>query len=193
MLPEFLERTGPLVQRPDGLCIQAIVHVAPLSPRSNQPDVLEHGKVLGHGGLLHLKREDDLVDGTFLQREEIENVAAARFGHSVEGVGSGSSSCHVLNIFPYGNMSRTICPVILHAAKYDSPECILRFVRSLWVSCAQNRSRENCSGCGSGLFLRIDGRGSTGGQGRGGDRDPRRQTRGCGCRKGAEESGASDS
>src|SRR5258707_984138 len=121
MLPELLERARPLVQRPDGLCIQAIVHVAPLSPRSNQADVLEHREVLGYRGLLHAERENNLVDRAFLQRQEIENVAAARLGDSVESVGGSSSSCHALHIFLYRNMSRPIfAPSSDGRPEYDS-------------------------------------------------------------------------
>src|SRR5258708_24153807 len=62
----------------------------------------------GHGRLLDGESVNNLADGAFFKGQERQDVAAARFGDGVKGVGGGGGAWHGTNIYPYRNMSRTI-------------------------------------------------------------------------------------
>jgi hypothetical protein len=62
MAPEALERARPFVNRPDGLGVGAIEHLAPLSPYVHQTDIAEHLEMLGNGGLREAERRNDVRD-----------------------------------------------------------------------------------------------------------------------------------
>jgi hypothetical protein len=106
--PEALEAGGPLVERADGFGIGSVKHVAAVAADVYQANVFENAEVLGDGGLLDVEGIDDFVDGAFLKDEVVQDVAAARLGDSVEGVGGCGGARHESNIFPYGNMSSII-------------------------------------------------------------------------------------
>jgi hypothetical protein len=74
----------------------------------DQADVLEDAEMFGNGGLFEGESVHDITDGAFIESEERQYVAAARFGDGVEGVGGGGGAWHGSNIFPYRNMSSDI-------------------------------------------------------------------------------------
>src|ERR1700730_849970 len=108
MPPVSLKRAGPFMERADRLGVGAIEHLAAIAAHVHEADLEQHAKVLGDGRLRQVESGDDVVYGALLGYEEAQNVAAAGFGHGVEGVGSGGSARHGRNIFLYGNMSSTI-------------------------------------------------------------------------------------
>src|SRR5580704_9033626 len=106
MAPEAFEGGSPFVQRANGVGIGAVKHVAAIAADTDEADVFENTEVLRDRRLLNAQAVDDFVDGTFLKGEVVEDVAAARFGDSVEGVRGSGGARHGSNICPYGNMSR---------------------------------------------------------------------------------------
>jgi len=106
--PVSLKCSGPFVERLDGFCIGAIEHLAAVAADVDEADFEQDAEVLGDGWLWQIEGGDDVVYGALPGDEEAENVAAAGFGHSVEGVGGGRSARHERIIFLYGNMSRGI-------------------------------------------------------------------------------------
>jgi hypothetical protein len=106
--PVTFERASPFMERPNCLGVGAIEHLAAVAADVHQADFEEHTEVLGDRGLREIKSGDDVVYGALLGYEEAENVAAARFGHGIEGVGGGGGARHGRIIFLYGNMSRVI-------------------------------------------------------------------------------------
>jgi hypothetical protein len=98
MTPETLEGARPLVERPDGVRVGAIEHVAALAAYLDQAHFAEHAKVLRNRRLLELEAPDDIPYGALLERKEIENLSTTWLGDSVEGVGSGGGSRHGLII-----------------------------------------------------------------------------------------------
>jgi hypothetical protein len=95
------------MERPDRLGVGAIKHLAAVAADVNQANFEEHTEVLRDRRLREIKSGDDVVYRALLRYEEAENVAAARFGHGVEGVGGGGGARHGRIIFPYRNMSST--------------------------------------------------------------------------------------
>jgi hypothetical protein len=101
MVPEALEFIRPLVQGLDGLRVRLIEHLAAVASHPNETDLAEYAKVLGNGRLLQAKARDDVAHGTLLRREIAEDVAAARFGDGVKGIGGGGGSRHGQRIHAY--------------------------------------------------------------------------------------------
>src|SRR5580704_2812671 len=65
--------------------------------------------MLGNGRLFHLQSIHNLPYRPLLERQVVEYLSAARLGHSIESIGSGSRSCHERHItFLYGNMSSSL-------------------------------------------------------------------------------------
>src|SRR5580658_3655547 len=95
--PEAFEARGPLVERADGFGVGSIKHVSAIAADVYQSNVLENAEVLGDGGLLDAQALDDLVDQAFLEDEVVQDVAAARLGDSVEGVGGCGGARHESN------------------------------------------------------------------------------------------------
>src|ERR1700676_1808740 len=89
MTPVSLKRAGPFMQRSDRLGVGAIEHLAAIAADVNQADFEQHAEVFGDGRLREIESGDDVVDGALLGYEERKNVAAAGFGHGIEGVGGG--------------------------------------------------------------------------------------------------------
>jgi hypothetical protein len=112
MPPEALEGAGPFVKRADGFGVGAVELLATFAAYVNQAHIAQHAEMLGDGGLLQVKLENDVCDRPFLQGEEAEDVTAARFGDGVEGIGSGSGASHGKLL--YADMG--ICQVIGHCS-----------------------------------------------------------------------------
>jgi hypothetical protein len=113
MPPVSLERAGPFVEWADRISVRAIEHLPAIAADIHEADLEQYAEVLGDGRLRKVESGDDVVYGALLGYEEAENVAAAGFGHGVEGVGGGGGARHERIIFLYGNMSSAI----LDAAK----------------------------------------------------------------------------
>src|SRR5215216_1701608 len=92
--PVALERSRPLMQRPQRISIGAIQHVASVTADVNQPDVAQHLQMLRNGRLSYPKRSGDVVDAAFLRGEKFENLAATRFRDGVERIGGRCGSRH---------------------------------------------------------------------------------------------------
>src|SRR5579863_7427583 len=106
MPPEALELARPFMQRPDRLGIGAIEHLPAGAAHVDQADVAQHAQVLRDGRLLELQRGDQVADRTLPEREQGQDLAPARLGHGVEGIGSGGGARHGSdNTFLYRNMS----------------------------------------------------------------------------------------
>src|SRR5713226_7371601 len=101
MLPEALEFACPLMQRADGFGVEAIHHLTAFAADGDQADVAEDAEMLGNGGLFEVHAGDDFGDGAFLEGEEAEDVAAARLGDGVKGVGGCGGSRHGWRIHTY--------------------------------------------------------------------------------------------
>jgi len=82
--------------------------VAAVAANMDQADVLEDAEVFGNGGLFEAESVHDITDGAFVESEERQYVAAARFCDGVEGVRGCRSARHESNIFPYRNVSSEI-------------------------------------------------------------------------------------
>src|SRR5215467_14223720 len=94
MTPVLLEDPGPLVQRPNGVSVGAIEHLASVAPKADQTDVAQHLQVLRHRRLTEIEVRNDVADVTFLRREVDENVAALSFSDGVEDVRCRRSAGH---------------------------------------------------------------------------------------------------
>jgi (E)-4-hydroxy-3-methylbut-2-enyl-diphosphate synthase len=105
MAPVPLERAGPFMERLDRLCVGAVEHAATIAADVDKPNFQQDTQMLRDRGLGELQVCHDVADGALLRNQKSEDVAATRFGHGVEGVGSGSGARHEEIIFPYGNMS----------------------------------------------------------------------------------------
>jgi hypothetical protein len=92
----------------DGPGVGAIEHLAAIAANVNEAYFEQNAEVLGDGWLRQIEGGDDVVYGALLGYEEAENVAAAGFGHGVEGVGGGGGARHGRIIFPYRHMSSVI-------------------------------------------------------------------------------------
>src|ERR1700747_3192051 len=67
--------------------------------------------MFGNRRLLDLHCFHNLADRPLLHRQIIQNVPSPLFRYSIECVGGGRRPCHVLNIFPYRNMSSLFSPI----------------------------------------------------------------------------------
>jgi len=105
MPPITLKCAGPFMQRLYGIGVGSIKHLSALPSYIHKTDFQQHPQVLGDGRLREIESGDDVVDGALLRYKERKNVAAAGFGHGIEGVGSGGGARHEKSIFPYRNMS----------------------------------------------------------------------------------------
>jgi len=56
--------------------------------------------MLGHRRLCEAQRCDDIVDGSFAGREELQDISPARFGYRIEGVGCRRCARHDGNHIP---------------------------------------------------------------------------------------------
>src|SRR5579864_7197186 len=99
MAPEAFEAGGPLMHGPDRVRVGPIEHLAALPTHVDEADIAQNAQVLGDGGLLEAHGIDDLADRAFFEREVVQDIAAARFGDSVESVGGGGSPGHGDNIY----------------------------------------------------------------------------------------------
>jgi hypothetical protein len=82
------------VKRADSVGVGAIEHAASVAANVDQADVAKNAQMFGDGGLFEAERIDDITDGTFVESEKGKDVAAARFGDGVEGVGGGGGARH---------------------------------------------------------------------------------------------------
>src|SRR5579863_4372322 len=105
VFPQPLEVARPFMQRPDCQGIHLVNHLPTLPADLYQANILQHFEMFGNGGLLHFHCVHNLVDGALLQGKEVQNFAPSGLSHGIECIRGGGGSCHVLNIFPYGNMS----------------------------------------------------------------------------------------
>src|SRR5215469_5380596 len=92
--PEALEAGGPFVHGPDRVGVGAVKHLATLATNVDQTDIAQNAQMFGDGGLLEAQGINDLADRAFFEREVVEDIAAARFGDSIKGVGGGSGPGH---------------------------------------------------------------------------------------------------
>ena len=83
----------------------AVEGLSAIAAHLHEAHVEQDAQVLGHGGLWHLERGDDVADGALLVSQEREDVAPPGFGDGIERVGCGRQARHTDIIFPYGNMS----------------------------------------------------------------------------------------
>jgi hypothetical protein len=104
--PVAFETAGPFVDRPDCLRVRTIKRVAAVAPHLDQPDLEEHPKVFGDGGLGEVEGLHDLADRAFARGQEVEDVPPAGFGDRVKAVGGGGGAGHGRSVFRYRNMSR---------------------------------------------------------------------------------------
>jgi hypothetical protein len=108
MPPVALECAGPFMERLNSVGVGSVKHLTALPPHLHKTDLEQYTQVLRDGRLRQIESSDDIVDGALLRYEERENVAAARLGDGVKGVGGGGGARHERSIFPYRHMSRTI-------------------------------------------------------------------------------------
>ena len=94
MLPEALEGLGPFVQRADGGGVGAIQHLPALAASADESDGAQHPEMLGHGGLRQAQVDHDVANRTLLESEIAQDLAAARLGNGVEGVGGRGGARH---------------------------------------------------------------------------------------------------
>jgi hypothetical protein len=94
MAPEAFKGFGPFVKGANGISIGAVEHVAAIAADVDQADVLEDAEVFGNGGLFEAESTHDITDGAFIESEKRENVAAAGFSDSIEGVGGCGGARH---------------------------------------------------------------------------------------------------
>jgi hypothetical protein len=94
MIPVTFKPAGPFMQRADGVGVGTVKHLTALPSHIHKADLKQNAEVLGDGRLRQIKGGDDIVDRALLGYEKRENVAAARFGHGIEGVGGGGGARH---------------------------------------------------------------------------------------------------
>src|SRR5690349_750842 len=94
MAPEAFKGFGPFVEWANGFGIGAVKHVAAVAANMDQADVLEDAQVFGNGGLFEAESIHDITDGAFIESEKREDVAAAGFSDSIEGVGGCGGARH---------------------------------------------------------------------------------------------------
>jgi hypothetical protein len=94
MTPVALECAGPIMERLNGIGVGVVKHLAALASHFHKTNFQQHAKVLGDGRLRQVECGDNVVYCALLGDEEGEDVAAAGFGHGIEGVGSGGGTGH---------------------------------------------------------------------------------------------------
>ena len=133
MLPEALELPGPFVERLDGLGIGAVELLAAVAADADEADVAENAEMFGHGGLFEAEAGDDSTDGLLVESEEEEDLAAARFGDSVESVGGGRGARHGGRIHAHMGICQGEflgLPGLLIRKQKAGPRCWARVERS---------------------------------------------------------------
>ena len=98
--PVTFKRAGPFMQRADCIGVGTVKHLTALPPHTNKADLKQNAEVFGDGRLRQIEGGDDVVYGALPGDEKAKNVAAAGFGHGVEGVGGGGGTRHGLNYIP---------------------------------------------------------------------------------------------
>jgi len=94
MTPHTLEGLGPFVKRADGFGVSAVENLAAVAASGDETNFAKDAEMFGDRGLLDAESGDDVANGAFLESQEGKNVAAARFGDSVEGVGGCGGARH---------------------------------------------------------------------------------------------------
>jgi hypothetical protein len=74
--------------------------VAALLPDEHEADRPQHAEVLGNPGLAEAEPIDELADGDLARADGVEEIAAARLGDGVEGVGRRWGGEHGRNYIP---------------------------------------------------------------------------------------------
>src|SRR5450631_2728479 len=101
MLPVLLKCAGPLMQRTDRLRIGAIQLLPTLTAHTHQAHTFQNPQVLRNRRLLKAECSDNIAYSVLLRHQETQNCPAPRFRDCIEGVGSGSCSCHAEKIHSY--------------------------------------------------------------------------------------------
>ncbi len=106
MPPEALERTRPLVQRPDRLGVGSIEHPATVATYVDKADITQDAEVLRDGGLPQAQGRHNFSDRTLLQGQIVQYFSATGLGDGVEGVRCCGCAWHEKNnTCLYRNMS----------------------------------------------------------------------------------------
>ena len=82
--PELAVRRQPVVELCERLRPDAIQAALGLHARLDEPGVLEHTEMFGHGRLADAEAIDELTDGPFTVAEQIEDRQPARFRQNLE-------------------------------------------------------------------------------------------------------------
>jgi hypothetical protein len=100
MTPVTFKHAGPFMHGPDRIGVGTVKHLTALPPHIHKADLKQNAEVLGDGRLRQVECGYNVVYRALLGDEKAKNVAAAGFGHGVEGVGGGGSARHGLNYIP---------------------------------------------------------------------------------------------
>jgi hypothetical protein len=92
--PYPLEGLSPFMEWADGFGVGAVENLTAIATSGDETNLAENAEVLRDGGLFEPEDGDDVADRAFPEREKGKNVAATRFGDSVEGVGGCGGARH---------------------------------------------------------------------------------------------------
>ena len=98
--PVALEPARPLVERPDGLGVGAIEHLAPVAAHIDQPDVTQHARCFETDGCGSCSATTMSPTGRSRGGEIVEDVAPTGFRDRIEGVGGRGRAGHGRNHIP---------------------------------------------------------------------------------------------
>ena len=99
--PELAVGRQPVVELCERLRPDAIQAALCLHARLDEPGVLEHTEVFGHGRLADSEAMDELADRPFAVAEQVEDRQPARFRQNLER----SERRHRAIVFLFGYMS----------------------------------------------------------------------------------------
>ena len=105
LVPGSFVVLDPVVDRLERPANQPVHPMPPFVADVHQAHFPQDAQVLGHEWLRQIEKRDKVVHGALPCGKEIQDLAPARLGYSVECVCCCCRSCHIVIIYPYGNMS----------------------------------------------------------------------------------------
>src|SRR5688572_20685978 len=102
------EHPAPVTDGAKCLCVCSIQRPPAVAPHGDQTNLAQHLQVLRDRRLPQLERVGDLADRSLLERNELQDVPAARFGYRVEGIRSRRGARHRQVIYSYIGMCQVV-------------------------------------------------------------------------------------
>jgi hypothetical protein len=99
-VPDAFEVADPRVDGLERVTVDAVPTVTSVHAHEHETDRSQHAEVLGHLRLAEAEPVDELADRGLSGAQGVEEVAPARFGHGVEGIGCRRRASHARHHIP---------------------------------------------------------------------------------------------